>query len=159
MPRLHPPTAAVRDSYIAGELAVCAEEGMDTAIIEGAERDFENFVERRLGQRTLWDVPVTELWYLDGKDYIGTVIIRHRLTTELEVEGGHIGFHVVPACRREGHATRMLAEARSFARSLGLRTLLLTCDVTNAASRRVIERNDGHLLSDDGRTARYRVPT
>jgi hypothetical protein len=26
---------------------------------------------------------VTELWFVDGSDYLGTVIIRHRLTPAL----------------------------------------------------------------------------
>ena len=40
---------------------------------------------------------MTELWFVDGTDYLGTVIIRHQLTPALERAGGHIGYHVVPA--------------------------------------------------------------
>lgn len=39
----------------------------------------------------------------------------------------------------------MLRQALPVARSLGLREVLLTCDDTNAASIRVIERNGGSL--------------
>jgi hypothetical protein len=41
-------------------------------------------------------VPVTERWFVEGTDYLGTVIIRHRLTPALERAGGHVGYHVVP---------------------------------------------------------------
>ena len=47
---------------------------------------------------------MTELWFVDGSDYLGTVVIRHRLTPALEREGAHIGYHVVPEHRRRGHA-------------------------------------------------------
>ena len=43
-----------------------------------------------------WGVPVTTLWYVDGATYLGTVIVRHRLTPELTRRGGHIGYHVAP---------------------------------------------------------------
>jgi predicted acetyltransferase len=153
------PTSTVRDSYIAGELAMCAEEGVSTDLVTDAQQNFEEFVQRRSAVRTHWGVPVTELWYVDRSEYIGTVIVRHRLTPELEIEGGHIGFHVVPAYRRQGHATQMLTEARRFAKRLGLKTLLLTCEVSNIGSRRAIERNGGVLLDANGGIARYEVAT
>jgi hypothetical protein len=59
-------------------------------------------------------VPVTELWFVEGTDYLGTVIIRHRLTPALEREGGHIGYHVVPGQDQAGNdpaATRANAQA------------------------------------------------
>jgi hypothetical protein len=55
---------------------------------------------------------VTELWFVDGTDYLGTVIIRHQLTPALERAGGHLGYHVVPGHRRRGHATQMLTQAK-----------------------------------------------
>jgi RimJ/RimL family protein N-acetyltransferase len=76
-----------------------------------------------------------------GTDYLGTVIIRHRLTPALERAGGHIGYHVVPGFRRRGHATRRLAQAKLVCRELGLGEILVTCDEDNLGSRRVIEAN------------------
>jgi len=88
---------------------------------------------------------VTELWFMDGTEYLGTVLIRHRLTPALERAGGHIGYHVVPGQRRRGHATQMLAQALAVCQQLGLREVLVTCPVDNLASRRVIEANGGAL--------------
>jgi predicted acetyltransferase len=102
---------------------------------------------------------VTELWFVDGADYLGTVLIRHRLTPALERAGGPIGYHVVPGHRRRGHATQMLAQAKVVCRELGLREILVTCAEDNLGSRRVIEANGGALdRIVDGEALYARVP-
>jgi predicted acetyltransferase len=159
MPELSLPTTRVRASYLRGETELAAEEGVSTRWLAEAAADFPGFVERRRGVRVVWEVPVTELWFVDGREYIGTVVIRHRLTPALEREGGHLGYHVVPGHRRRGHATRMLAQARAVCRRLGLDEVLVTCAETNTASRRVIEANGGVLDGVLDGEARYRVPT
>ena len=145
MPRLIRPTTLVQASYLHGETETAVEEGLSTDWLEGAAADFTGFVERRRAVRELWGVPVTELWFVDGTDYIGTVLIRHRLTPALERAGGHIGYHVVPGFRRRGHATQMLAQARVVCHKLGLTEILVTCPEDNVGSRRVIEANGGTL--------------
>ena len=159
MPRLILPTTLVRDSYLAGETEAAVEEGLSTGWLEEAAADFTAFVERRRAVRELWGVPVTELWFVDGTDYIGTVVIRHRLTPALERSGGHIGYHVVPASRRRGHATQMLAQALAVCRRLGLTEILVTCAEDNLGSRRVIEANGGALDRIADGEARYRLLT
>ncbi|HEX3327559.1 MAG TPA: GNAT family N-acetyltransferase, partial [Actinomycetota bacterium] len=66
MPRLVPPTASVRDSYLEGERAAFAEEGLDDSVLERAEENFDAFVTSRRREREQWGVPVTELWFVDG---------------------------------------------------------------------------------------------
>jgi hypothetical protein len=88
MAQLVPPTTAVRGSYLAGETEAAIEEGLPTDWLQEAGADFAGFVERRRTVHELWGVPVTELWFVDGTDYLGTVIIRHRLTPALERAGG-----------------------------------------------------------------------
>lgn len=143
------------ESFLAGTAAMCAEEGTPTDWLEEAAADFEALVARRSVTRRLWDVPVTELWYVDGPCYIGTVMIRHELTAQLRRDGGHIGYHVVPGQRRRGHATAMLAAACAWCRDLGLTKVLVTCSTGNVASRRVIEANAGVLASDVDGVLRY----
>ncbi len=82
-------------------------------------------------------------WMVDGAEFVGFLAIRHSLTEFLLNEGGHIGYGVRPSRRREGHATRALELALVRAREIGLDRVLLTCDETNDASRRTIERNGG----------------
>ncbi|MEO3824342.1 GNAT family N-acetyltransferase [Actinomadura sp. B10D3] len=141
-PCLVPPTTAVRESFLAGERADLAASGSGDWL-EGAEEDFEAFVAERRGVQRRWGVPCTTYWYVSGEDYIGTLIIRHRLTPELAEAGGHVGYHVVPARRRQGHATRMLAAGLAECRGVGLERVLLTCAADNEPSRRVILANGG----------------
>jgi predicted acetyltransferase len=135
------------------------EEGLSTAWLQEAAADFAGFVERRRAVRELWGVAVTELWFVEGTDYLGTVIIRHRLTSALERAGGHIGYHVVPGHRRRGHATQMLAQALAVCRQLGLTEILVTCAEDNLASRRVIEANGGAPDQIVDGEAHYWLPT
>jgi predicted acetyltransferase len=104
-------------------------------------------------------VPMTTLWWAEDDRMLGRVAIRHRLTPALEKAGGHIGYDVRPGARRRGHATAILAAALPLAHALGIDEALLTCDETNAASRRVIEGNGGEYIDSVGGKRRYRVPT
>lgn len=91
-------------------------------------------------------VPETFLFAFVEGQVVGRAALRHRLTPALEREGGHIGYVVVPAWRRRGHATEILRQALGIARhSLGLRRVLVTCDATNTGSIRTIEKNGGVL--------------
>ena len=53
----------------------------------------------------------TVLWWVERREYLGRISIRHRLNDALLREGGNIGFEVRPGARRRGHATAMLAAA------------------------------------------------
>jgi predicted acetyltransferase len=104
-------------------------------------------------------VPATNLWLVDGKEYLARIAIRHRLTDRLRQAGGHIGYDVRPSARRRGYATMMLREALPIARGLGITVALLTCDIDNLASRKVIEHNGGVLQDQYEGKWRYWVPT
>jgi predicted acetyltransferase len=136
---------------------MCTEEGASDAHLDEAAADFDAFVRRRRAVREMWGVPVTELWFVEGQEYIGTVVVRHQLTKELEESGGHVGYHVVPRLRRRGHGTRMLAAAIGLCRQRGITTVRITCDEDNTASRRMIEANGGVLDDVAGGEARYWV--
>ncbi|MEJ7707835.1 MAG: GNAT family N-acetyltransferase [Nocardioidaceae bacterium] len=104
-------------------------------------------------------VPATTLWWVGGDIYLGRLSIRHTLNQWLLDFGGHIGYAVRPSARGRGHATAMLGAALPCAHGLGIDPVLVTCDETNAASRRVIEVNGGVLEDQRGEKLRYWIPT
>lgn len=148
--RLVPPAERWRESFLRA-LREFRQEGLPWwagADLEAAEQDFATFVARKLAEshRTTGAVvPKTHLWAVTDEDFVGRISIHHELTDALRVEGGHIGYDTVPSFRGRGVATEMLRQALPLARALGLTEVLLTCDDTNAASIRVIERNGGSL--------------
>jgi predicted acetyltransferase len=101
----------------------------------------------------------TQLWWVDGDEYLGRISVRHRLTEWLLEFGGHIGYGVRPSARRRGHATAMLRACLPVAHRLGIDPALVTCDDTNVASRRVIEAAGGVFEDQRGEKLRYWVPT
>lgn len=116
--------------------------------LELAEQDFAAFVAKRLAdanRSTATAVPKTHLWAIAEDQFVGRIAIHHALNDALRIEGGHIGYDTVPSVRGRGVATEMLRQALPVARALGLREVLLTCDDTNTASVRVIEKNGGSL--------------
>jgi predicted acetyltransferase len=146
VPRLATPVTAVRDSFVEAARDLRDEGWLPGFPVDEVAADFDGYVQRVLGEREYWGVPVSTLWYVDGVTYLGTVIIRHRLTPELARRGGHIGYHVAPRHRRQGHATAMLAAAVAHCRGrLGLSRVLVTCAESNLGSRQVIESNGGAL--------------
>jgi predicted acetyltransferase len=104
-------------------------------------------------------VPQTTLWWVDGAEFLGRISIRHHLTEALRQVGGHIGYDIRPTARRRGHATAMLRAALPVAARLGIDPALVTCDVDNVASRRVIEANGGRPDQSGEGKLRFWVPT
>jgi predicted acetyltransferase len=83
---------------------------------------------------------------VDGK-IVGRASLRHALNAALERDGGHVGYGVLPAYRRRGHATSILEQSLVILRALGVDDVLVTCDDTNIGSAAVIERCGGELDS------------
>ncbi|WP_375001639.1 GNAT family N-acetyltransferase [Aeromicrobium sp. CTD01-1L150] len=140
-PHLQEPTTAVRTSYLVGEQADLLLRGTDTSSLAAASEDFGQYVAERRGIVERWGVPSEVFWFVSGEMYLGSLVLRHRLTED--EGGGHIGYHVVQPWQRQGHATRMLGEALVKAKDLGLERVLLTVAPDNVASLRVVHRHGG----------------
>ena len=74
---------------------------------------------------------------------VGRVSIRHQLNEFLARIGGHVGYGVRPGYRRRGYATEMLRLAIPLCAAVGIDRALLTCDIGNVGSMKVIERCGG----------------
>ena len=90
-------------------------------------------------------VPASAFWLVEDRQWIGMGSVRHRLTPALEAFGGHIGYAIRPAKHNRGYGTLQLALLLREAYKLGIDRALLTCDETNTASARVMEKNGGVL--------------
>ena len=179
MPQLTPPTVGVHASFVRAMEEHRAEgrgEPSDQSNIGefirrygavwGDPAEFARFV-ADLRARALEEtprppmyVPTTDLWWVDGDEYLGRLSVRHRLAPGRSGQrNGHIGYDVRPSARRRGHATAMLAAALPVAATLNLPEVLVTCDNDNQASRRTIERNGGVLHDRLDEKLRYWLAT
>ena len=147
--RLRPLLPQDRDQALAAHEALAEE---DFAFVLGWEPggDWEDLLHTHRQQSRGLDladnlVPATFLAAVIGTTLVGRVSVRHELNDYLASVGGHIGYAVVPAHRRRGHATQMLRQALVVARSHGVDRVLITCDDANTGSLTVIERCGGVL--------------
>ncbi len=92
-------------------------------------------------------VPATFLVADVAGQIVGRASIRHELNAFLALEGGHIGYCVLPGHRRRGHATEILRQSLVIARSNGVGRVLVTCSEDNTGSSTVIEACGGRLDS------------
>jgi len=174
MSELTTPDLRFRDSFLAAMDEFAAEGRADDDSMVGRDlaefgpkwrthAGFTAYVEQVLGEserpRKPGFVRQTTWWWIEGTDYLGRISLRHELTEHLREVGGHIGYDVRSSRRREGHATRMLAAVLPEVSALGVDPALVTCDVDNLASRKVIERNGGVLEDQRGVKLRYWIRT
>ena len=144
------PTAQFKNSYLAAISELRAYKLNSSIDFDLAEKEFDAFV-RTLNDRAEGKglpegyVPESIFWLVDNGEFIGDVRIRHRLNDHLLHVGGHIGYYIRESKRGQGYGSKILAMALPKAKELGIQRVLVTCDLTNVASRRIIEKNGGIL--------------
>ena len=90
-----------------------------------------------------WRVPATTFFlYVDGIP-VGTGSIRHFLTDALRNVGGHIGYAISPKYRNHGYGKEILKNLILEARKLGIKDILVTTNINNYASQKVVLSNGG----------------
>ena len=118
------------------------------------DMDFQTYI-RRLQEESLgidipenW-VPASTYFLVDETHKIfGAVNIRHRLTDNLMIEGGHVGYGIRPSVRNQGYGTKILKMALDILREMNVEDVLVTCDKDNIGSAKVIQNNGGKLDSE-----------
>lgn len=104
-------------------------------------------------------------WLISRGELVAVSNLRHQLTPNLIVEGGHIGYGVRPSARRRGFGHLILHETLKRARALGIEQALVTCGENNLGSIGVIKGNGGifdsaEFIPSRGETIhRYWLPT
>lgn len=106
--------------------------------------------------------PSAFVWLVDEqkKEYLGRISVRYVLKNEyMKMFGGHIGYTVNPKYRRRGYATMLLKYGIELASKKGIKMILITCNVDNIGSRKVIEKNGGIFINSmyDERNRKHKL--
>lgn len=149
--RLRPFLPEDEEAALAAHRALEAD-GFPFLLGYGEGDSWESYLESREANRRGEDlperwVPSTLLAATVAGELVGRISIRHQLNDFLATSGGHIGYAVVPWERRRGYATEILRQGLVIARSYGVADVLITCDLGNVASARVIEACGGEFES------------
>jgi predicted acetyltransferase len=129
------------------EFAASSEERIP-AFLPNAEWSFAETVagfdqqSRGEGLRQGW-VPGTTRLLVHEDRILGLFNLRHWLTDNLRLFGGHVGYSVRPSERLKGYGTHLLEAAIEMARGMDIDRVLVTCDPKNVPSARVITKCGG----------------
>lgn len=89
------------------------------------------------------EVATSTFWLICEREVVGVVRIRHQ-----DVEcAGHIGYDISPNCRKKGYGNQILKLVLEKATKIGIEELVVTCNIDNVASKKIIENNNGKLMS------------
>ena len=138
---------AVKEFHAAKDAPPMARHYVGLSIPE-LDANFADYVEKKQSESRGENlpegyVPATTYWLVDGDKYIGGVSVRHELNKNLKNIGGHIGYDIRPSERGKGYGSKVLELGLQKAKELGVARVLVTCSVTNIASRKIIEKNGG----------------
>jgi predicted acetyltransferase len=147
------PTLEYKDSFLDG-LREFQQEGL-LRQYDLQSRDFDVFLQRIRNEKDKTKlrpdaIPSTTYWLIERDEcgcevFIGNLSVRHELNDFLFRIAGHIGYQIRPSVRSRGYGKRILQLGLEKARELDIKHVLLTCDETNIASKKVIEFNGGQF--------------
>jgi len=170
MPELIEPTTRLRESWLAardewGRGVHQAGSGLHADDDVDSTDGFAAWVSRLLREADQsipagdGRVHATYWWIAEDDSYLGAITLRHALNDFLLRAGGHVGYGVRPSARGRGLAAWALRSVLPHARALGLDRVLVTCEDSNLASARTIEKAGGVLEdvreTELGSTRRY----
>lgn len=114
---------------------------------EKADRSSGRVPQYHFWMRIRHDVPPPPGGTLPPVRIAGAIGLRIGSTAAVEMYYGHFGYHVYPPARGHHYAERACRLLLPLARMHGLKTLWITCNPDNYASRRTCERLGASLVS------------
>lgn len=110
---------------------------------------------------------IKEIFYYayENNKIIGHGSIRLNPETDKNIyeEAGHIMYGIVPSKRNQGYGKELCRKLLNQANKLGLDNVIITCNINNLGSKKIIEKMGGIYINSidvNGTTIiRYTVPT
>ncbi|WPC39894.1 GNAT family N-acetyltransferase [Clostridium sp. JS66] len=87
-------------------------------------------------------VRTSTFWLIDNSQVVGAVRIRHQDV----LSDGNIGYDISPCYRKKGYGTQILKLALVEAEKIGMKEVMVTCNIDNIYSKKIIEKNNSKLL-------------
>ncbi|GAA0730240.1 GNAT family N-acetyltransferase [Clostridium malenominatum] len=87
-------------------------------------------------------VITSSFWLIDNNEVVGVIRIRHQDV----LADGHIGYDISPYHRKRGYGTQILKLALVEAEKIGIKEAMVTCNIDNIQSKKIIEKNNGKLI-------------
>jgi predicted acetyltransferase len=144
------PNYQYKDSFLAG-LHEFQQEGLLLNYnLSMLEQDFSLFLAQTRNEQDPTrippdTVPSIRYWLIDNDLFVGNLSIRPKLNAFMLKVAGHIGYQVRPSLRGRGYGNVILRLGVQKAHTYGISPILVTCDETNIASKKVIEYNGGRF--------------
>lgn len=110
--------------------------------------DFETFlftleINKKYGTQSLYPIHQTTYGVFDDEELVGGFNLRHELNKYSINHGGHIGYLIRPSKRNQGYGTKLLQLALEEAKKKNITKVLITCNINNPMSEKVIFKNNG----------------
>lgn len=108
----------------------------------------ELLINKYLGRINPPNIHQTTFGVFEDNKLIGGFNLRHELTEHTINHGGHIGYLIRPSKRNKGYGTKLLNLALKEAKKINITKVLITCNINNKASEKVILNNGGIYEND-----------
>ena len=102
-------------------------------------------------------VPYTCYVFIKENKIVGVGSVRHYLNEYLEKFGGHIGYSIRPTERKKGYGSKALKLLINQAKEMNIEKILITCNINNIGSKKVIENNNGKFINQIDETLRFEI--
>lgn len=125
----------------------CVQDGLE--LYDEAKNDSNAYLKKRIAysegkQLPVGWAPISTYFCIESGLILGSIRVRHGTNEYIENVSGHIGYETLAHARGKGIATKMLNWVLN---NVIEHNVIITCDESNVASRKVIEKCGGNYLS------------